>query len=159
QQFTNESLLLQQQRNGALGAALNCRFQNGIINGLTYGAGGIPGEQNGGIVPDCLAATGLTLSGSDTVLTAAFAQSIRDGNNVFPFTFEKQPFQASLTISLPIFTGFSRQLRLSQAAAQRDDAEEALRARELAVRTDVESRYLGLQTSWRAISVQETSRA
>ena len=142
-----------------MAGALNCRFQNGIINGLSYGPGGIPGEFNGGIVPDCLVATSLMASGSDTVLTPAYAKAIRDRNNLFPFSFDKQPFQASITISLPIFTGFSRQLRLSQAAAQRDDAEEASRARELAVRTDVESRYLSLRTSWRAISVQETSRA
>jgi outer membrane protein TolC len=158
QEFTNEGLLLQQARSGAIGSALNCRFQNGIINGLNYGPGGIPGETNGGIVPDCLAATGLELSGSDTVLVAAVAQGIRDRNSVFPFSFEKQPFQASLTISLPIFTGFGRQLRLSQAAAQRDDAEEARRARELQVRTDVESRYLSLETSWSAIRVQEKSK-
>ncbi len=159
QEFTNESLLLQRAYAGGLGSAANCNFQNQIVQGLTYGPGGIPGQPNGGIVGDCLGASNLTLAGSDTILDPAVAQGIRDRNSVFPFHFQKQPFQASLTISLPIFTGFGRQLRLSQAAAQRDDAEEARRARELAVRTDVESRYLALRTSWRAISVQETSRA
>ena len=38
-------------------------------------------------------------------------------NNVFPFNYTGQPFQASLRISLPIFTGFGRSLRLSQARA------------------------------------------
>ena len=141
-------------RTGAIGQALNCRFQNGIINGLSYGPGGIPGEYNGGIVSDCLAATGLTLSGSDTVLTAAAAAARLDANKGYPFTFQKQPFQASITISLPIFTGFSRQVRLSQAAAARDNAEESRRAEEILVRTNVESRYLELNTSWRAIGVQ-----
>ncbi|HET7041069.1 MAG TPA: TolC family protein, partial [Gemmatimonadales bacterium] len=109
---------------------------------------------NGGIIADCLGASGLTLSGSDTVLSAAVSKSIHDQNNQYPFSFQKQPFQASLTISLPIFTGFSRQLRMSQAAAARDNAAEARRAQEIQVRTDVQSRYLELSTSWRAIGVQ-----
>jgi outer membrane protein TolC len=153
QQFTNEQLLLDQAYAGGLGSAANCQFQNDIITRLTDTLP-YPG---GGVVPNCFIASGLNTGG--TALDPAVAKSIRDRNSVFPFSFEKQPFQASFTISLPIFTGFSRQLRLSQAAAQRDDAEEASRARELAVRTDVESRYLSLRTSWRAISVQETSRA
>ena len=152
QEFTNEDLLLQQAYAGGVGGAANCQFQNEIIMRLTDTLP-YPG---GGLVANCFTANGLTADGS--ALTPAVAQGIRDRNSVFPFDFEKQPFQANLTISLPIFTGFSRQLRLSQAAAQRDDAEEARRARELQVRTDVESRYLSLQTSWRAIGVQEKSR-
>lgn len=157
QEFTNENLLLQRAYAGGVSAAANCNFQNQIIQGLTYGPGGIPGQPNGGIVADCFGASGLNAAG--TALDTSVAQEIHDRNSVFPFHFQKQPFQASLTISLPIFTGFGRQLRLSQAAAQRDDAAEARRARELAVRTDVESRYLSLRTSWRAIGVQITSRA
>ncbi len=141
-----------------MGQAANCNFQNGIINGLTYGGTGIPGQPNGGIVPDCLAASGLTLSGSDTILDPTVQQNILDRNNIFPFEFQKQPFQASISINLPIFTGFSRRLRVSQAAAQRDDAEEARRARELQVRSDIESRYLALTTTWRAIGVQVKSK-
>ena len=154
QEFTNEGLLLQRAYLGGLGSAANCQFQNDIIDRLTSA---MP-YPNGGKVTDCLGAAGLALAGSDTVLATSVAAGIRDRNNVFPFSFEKQPFQASLTISLPIFTGFGRQLRLSQAQAQRDDAEEARRARELQVHSDVESRYLSLQTSWRAIGVQEKSR-
>ena len=153
QEFTNENLLLQQAYSGGVGSAANCTFQNDIILRLTDTLP-YPG---GGLVADCNAASGLLSDGS--ALDPALATGIRDRNNVFPFHFQKQPFQASLTISLPIFTGFGRQLRLSQASAQRDDAEEARRARELAVRTDVESRYLALRTSWRAIGVQITSRA
>ena len=47
------------------------------------------------------------------------ADGIRSSNNVFPFSFSRQPFSARATISLPIFTGFSRHLRLAQAQAQR----------------------------------------
>jgi outer membrane protein len=86
------------------------------------------------------------------------AQQVRNQNSVFPFSYTGQPFGANLTISLPIFTGFSRSLRLSQARAQEDDVEEEVRARRLQVRTDVHSRYLALQTSYQAIGVQGTSR-
>ena len=154
QTFTNEGLLMQQAFAGGLGSAANCNFQNQIIQGLSYGPGGIPGQPNGGIVANCLAASGLTLSGSDTILDPLVAKSIHDRNSNYPFTFQKQPFQASITVSLPIFTGLSRQVRLSQAAAARDNAEETRRGQEILVRTNVESRYLELNTSWRAIGVQ-----
>lgn len=152
QEFTNEDLLLQRAYAGGVGSSANCTFQNNIIMRLTDTLP-YPG---GGLVADCNVASGLLSDG--TALDPAVATGIRDRNSVFPFQFEKQPFQASLTISLPIFTGFGRQLRLSQAQAQRDDAEEGRRARELQVRSDVESRYLSLQTSWRAIGVQEKSK-
>lgn len=152
QEFTNENLLLQRAYDGGVGSSANCTFQNDIILRLTDTLP-YPG---GGLVANCNTASGLLSDGS--ALDTAVARGIRDRNSVFPFKFEKQPFQASLTISLPIFTGFSRQVRLSQAAAQRDDAEESRRGRELQVRTDVESRYLGLRTSWRAIGVQVKSK-
>ena len=152
QEFTDEGILLGQAYAGGVGQAANCNFQNDIINGLTYGPGGIPGQPNGGIVPDCNVASGLLSDGS--ALDPTVKQNIIDRNSVFPFEFEKQPFQASVQVSLPIFTGFSRRLRVSAASAQRDDAEEARRARELTVRADVESRFLALNTTWRAIGVQ-----
>ncbi len=152
QEFTNEDLLLQQAYAGGLGSSANCTFQNDIILRLTDTLP-YPG---GGLVANCNTASGLLSDGS--ALDPAVAAGIRDRNSVFPFHFEKQPFQASLTISLPIFTGFSRQVRLSQAAAQRDDAEEARRSQELLIRSQVELSYLSLQTTWRAIGVQEKSR-
>jgi outer membrane protein len=85
-------------------------------------------------------------------------QQIRTGNNVFPFHYTGQPFQASLRISLPIFTGFGRSLRLSQARATEQDADEIARARRLQVRSDVHARFLGLQTSYQAIGVQSANR-
>jgi outer membrane protein len=85
-------------------------------------------------------------------------QQIRSENSVFPFRYTGQPFSANLVLSLPIFTGFSRSLRLSQARAQQEDADEEVRARRLAVRSDVHARHLALETAYRAIGVQATSR-
>jgi outer membrane protein TolC len=82
----------------------------------------------------------------------------RDRNNVFPFSYQRSPFSANVTVSLPIFTGFGRTLRVSQARAQRDDADEAIRARRLAVRSEVHGRFLALQTAHSSIAVQAASR-
>jgi outer membrane protein len=146
QEFTNESLLLGETLNGARSEAARCQFDNQVRNALDLGPG----------VPDCFAEFGLNGSGTD--LDPDVSRQIRNANNVFPFDYTGQPFQANLTISLPIFTGFSRSLRISQARAMEQDADEDVRARRLQVRSDVHARYLGMQTSYQAIAVQENNR-
>jgi outer membrane protein len=86
-------------------------------------------------------------------------QALRNQNSVFPFEFTRQPFQARLSISLPLFTNFSRTLRVSQARADHGDLEEAVRARGLGVRTEVSQAYLTLQTAFRTIGLQDTNRS
>jgi outer membrane protein len=86
-------------------------------------------------------------------------QALRDRNSVFPWDFTRQPFQARLTISLPVFTNFARTLRVSQARADHGDLEEAVRARGLGVQTEVSQAYLTLQTAFRTIGLQDTNRA
>jgi len=89
---------------------------------------------------------------------ASNEQALRTQNSVFPFNFTQQPFQARLTVSLPIFTNFSRTLRVSEARAQHGDLEEAVRARGLAVQTEVSQAFLTLQTAYRTIGLQDTNR-
>jgi outer membrane protein len=90
---------------------------------------------------------------------ASNEQAIRDANSVFPFQFTQQPFQARLTVSLPIFTNFAQQLRVSEARAQHGDLEEAVRARGLAVHTDVSQAFLALQTAYQTVGLQDTNRS
>jgi outer membrane protein TolC len=145
QQFTNEGLLLGQALSGAQGQYQAC-LDNNVI------------RQSAGLAvttDNCLASSGLLSAGE---LDPGIANGIRSSNNVFPFSFTRQPFSARATLSLPIFTGFSRHLRLAEAQAQRDDAEESVRARGLQVRTDVQGRFLALETSYRTIAVQQASR-
>jgi outer membrane protein len=146
QQFTNQDVLLRQTLTDAEAQAADCEFNNAVRTGLSLG----------GQTGNCFAAAGLIDGGG--ALLDPVAQQIRNQNSVFPFSYIGQPFGANLTVSLPIFTGFSRSLRLSQARAQEDDAEEEVRARRLQVRTDVKSRYLGLETAFQAIGVQGASR-
>jgi len=154
QHFTNEGLLISQATAQAQNTASNCDFQNKIIQGLP--AGSLPGEPNGGIIPDCNAFAGLNSTG--TTLNDSLTGVILESNRKFPLQFTAQPFQAMVTISLPIWDGFSRNLRVSQARAQQQDADESLRARGLQVRADVESRLYTVRAAYEAIGVQTASR-
>ena len=154
QEFTNQQLILGQQLQAAQGAASNCRFQNALIGALP--SGGVPGYANGGIIADCNAYANLDPTGDN--LDPTFRSQILKSNNVWPFNYPRQPFQASIRVSLPIFDGFSRNLSVSQARVQEEDLAESVRARQLQVETDVRGRYLGVQNAYRAIQVQEQSR-
>ena len=87
---------------GAESTAENCRFQNALIATLP---GGVPGFPNGGIIADCNAFSNLDATGD--ALLPSFRDQVIGSNDVFPFSFTKQPFAARLTISLPIFDGFT----------------------------------------------------
>lgn len=154
QEFTNSQLFLNSRLSGAQGTADNCRFQNALIG--TLPGGGVPGYPNGGMIPDCNAFANLNPTGDS--LSTDFQNSLLTANNVFPFSFTKQPFQASLRVSLPIFDGFSRNLQVAQARATQQDADESVRARRLLVETDVAARYLGVLNAYQSIQVQEQSR-
>ena len=154
QEFTNEGLLLSQRISSAQGTADNCRFQNALIGTLPGGA--VPGYPDGGIIADCNAFAGLDATG-DALLPAARNQLI-SRNDVFPFNFTKQPFSARLSISLPIFDGFSRNLAVSQARAAEEDLAESVRAQKLLVEANVAGRYLGVLNAYQSIQVQEQNR-
>jgi len=91
-------------------------------------------------------------------LTATEEQAILDANTKFPFQFSSQPFSASISISLPIFTQFGRPARIAEAAQQADDALERVEARRLQVRTDVSQAYYGIQAAYQAIGIQATNK-
>jgi outer membrane protein len=146
QQYTNEGQLLGQSLVQAQSNAADCQYNNSVRSALSLG----------GEVPNCYAAFGLVDGGG--ALLDPVSNQIRQQNSVFPFHYTGQPFSANLVLSLPIFTGFSRSLRLAEARAQQGDADEEVRARRLSVRSEVQARYLGLQTAYRAIAVQASSR-
>jgi outer membrane protein len=154
QEFTDTELLLNGQVASSKASAASCTFQNDLIG--TLPGGGVPGYPNGGMVPDCNTFSGLNATGD--ALLPELEQALRDRNNVFPFQFENQPFRANLQISLPIFSGFNRNLQVARANAAKEDASEAVRARQLQIRTDVKGRFLALQASWQAIAVQAANQ-
>ena len=81
-----------------------------------------------------------------------------EGNDVFPFGFETIPFQATLSVSFPIFSGFSRERQVSQAANDLEDAEHFRRGEELRLRTEVTSAYDALTTAYNVVQVEERNR-
>jgi len=96
---------------------------------------------------------------SQYVWGSANEQALRSQNAQYPFSFIQQPFQARLTVSLPVFSNFSRETQVSEARAQHGDLEEQVRARALAVQTDVSQAFLTLQSAYRAIAIQDTNHA
>lgn len=83
---------------------------------------------------------------------------ILDRNNVFPFNFTRQPFGASLTVSLPLFNGFSRERRLSSARVASENARYRLRREELRIKTDVATLHQSLTTAYRAVTLEERNK-
>jgi len=154
QEFTDTDLLLSGRVAGNKLQAAQCDFQNALIR--TLPGGGVPGYPNGGQVPDCKTFAGLDATGD--ALLPEVQTALLNRNNVFPFQFSNQPFQAQVRIALPIFQGFDRNLQVARANAARDDAAEQVRARELQVRTEVLARHLGLTAAWEAIGVQSANR-
>jgi len=91
-------------------------------------------------------------------LTAEEQQAVIKANNVFPFNFKGQPFSARVSLSLPIFTQFGRESRISDAAQRADDAREQVDARRLQVRTGVSQAYYTLDAAYQTIGIQQSNR-
>jgi outer membrane protein len=143
QEFTDEDLLLNQALTNSKAGYGACLENNQI-------------RSSAGLAPvNCLSVNGLS---DPSTLDPTVSASIVNRNNVFPFSFTRQPFNASLSISLPIFNGFSRELDVAQQQAQREDAEEQVRATRLLVRKTVEADYLQVQTAYSSIAVQQAAR-
>src|SRR5881394_2703058 len=132
QQFTNVDPLIFNQQAAYASEYSSCQDNNTI-------------RSNAGLAPnDC----------SRFIWSSTNEQAVRDQNSVFPFDFTKQPFQARLTVTWPIFNNFSRELNVSNARTQHNDLEERVRARGLAVQTDVSQAFLVLQSAYRTVGLQ-----
>ena len=136
QQYRNVDPLIANAQASATQSVAQCEYINDYL------------VNPGGPLADC----------SSLAFTPADADLIRAQNNVFPFNFTSQPFSASLSISLPVFTQFRRPLEIAEASAATEDAEESVRALELTVRTDVSQAFYGLQASYEAIGIQADNR-
>jgi len=90
--------------------------------------------------------------------TAAQEQSIRGRNAAYPLRFTPEPFQARLTVRIPLWGNFQQPLEVSQAKAQQQDLRESVRARGLQLQTDVSGAFLTLETTYQTIAIQDTNR-
>ena len=85
-------------------------------------------------------------------------ETVVANNRAFPFDFQQQPLTVSVRVSVPLFTGFTRQRQVAQARAAADDTEQRRRAERLRLRADVSAAYLQLQAAYQAVQIEETNR-
>jgi outer membrane protein len=95
---------------------------------------------------------------ADPAVAAALRTEIEQQNSGFPFSYDRQPLAASLTVSLPIFTGFTRQLEVDRARAAAADAGYQVRAEELRLRQEVGTAVRNLETAHHTVLLQERVR-
>lgn len=83
---------------------------------------------------------------------------VRSQNEGFPFDFRQQPLSLSLQFSIPVFTGFSRQLQVEEARVAERNAHQQVRSEELRLRAEVESAVRSVRTAHRTVALQARIR-
>jgi outer membrane protein len=79
----------------------------------------------------------------------------RAANDKWPFGMTRNPLGFTIGLSFPIFDGFQREQRVQNAAADRNDARYAVRARELQLTADVTAYHKTLLTAYQTVRLQE----
>ncbi len=140
QEATSSDFVIGQAQSQIESQRQSCEFNNALLAGVPT----LPGSAR-----DCS-----QYQFTDEVRQQALAQ-----NNVFPFNFDKLPLSVRLTVSIPIFTGFSRQRQVSQAYNQAEDAEYNRKAEELRLRTAVTQAYDNLDAAYQVYQLEERNRS
>jgi outer membrane protein len=83
---------------------------------------------------------------------------LRAQHSGFPFDWTRQPMSASLSISLPLFTGLNRQQRVAEANLAVDDARHAVRSEELRVMAEAETLLRNVAAAYRTAQLQARVR-
>jgi outer membrane protein len=129
--------LVQQQMSGLQGAFASCNENNAVRAAV------------GLSTADCS-----QFDVSDPVVAANVRRQVEAGNPSFPFGYERQPLQASMSISLPLFDGRTRERRIEEARVQEADARLAVQAEELRLTSDIRTGLLNAQTAYRTAQLQ-----
>ena len=85
-------------------------------------------------------------------------EQVRSQNRGFPFDYRPQPLSFSVGLSIPIFTGFSRQLQMEEARIAENNARRQVRAEELRLESEVESAIRSVETAHRTVALQARIR-
>jgi outer membrane protein len=86
----------------------------------------------------------------DPAKEAAARSQVRAANAGWPFGYNRQPVSASLSVSLPVFSGFGRAQQVQQARASEQDAGLQLRAEQQRVAQELATALGDLRTAWEA---------
>ncbi len=135
QQLTDINGQILEAQQGTLQSRESCFSQDSLRLGA-----GLPG-----IGAQCSAIT----------FSPAREAAIRDANAAFPFRMTRSPLDFQVQLSLPIFDGFSREQRVQEATATRNDARYRLREQELRMTADVTSAHRNLTTAYQTVRLQE----
>jgi outer membrane protein len=141
--LVNQSL--EQARGSLAQQAQSCTLLNQISSGLTRPLPNTPA--------DC----------SQYALTPAreaeLRRQVESSNQGFPFGYRREPFNMSVTVSLPVFDGFSRERQVEQARIQRTDADLRIRAEQLRIETEVGAALANVQTARRSAELETRNAA
>lgn len=88
----------------------------------------------------------------------AIRDQVAAQNRGFPFDYITQPASASLTISLPVFTGLQRQRQIEEAHISRLNADYQVRLQELQLEVQVETSLRDLETAYQTALLQQQIR-
>jgi outer membrane protein len=111
----------------------------------------------------CLASAGSDQAAVDActsvALTPLESEQALAENRQFPFRFQRNPFSAGATLSIPVFNGFQREQRVQEAVAARNDARHNERAQELLLETEITTAFRNLTAARRTVALQERTAA
>ncbi|MFL5617218.1 MAG: TolC family protein [Gemmatimonadaceae bacterium] len=111
----------------------------------------------------CLANAGADQAAVDACdsvsLTSLESEQALAENRQFPFRFQRNPFSAGATLSIPVFNGFQREQRVQEAVAARNDARHNERAQELLLETEITAAFRNLTAARRTVALQERTAA
>lgn len=85
-------------------------------------------------------------------------RQVEQQNAGYPFDFNRQPVNASLTLSLPLFNGLAREQRIEEARVAAEDAAYQVRAQENRVNVEIGTALGNLETAFRTVELQEQVR-
>ena len=81
-------------------------------------------------------------------------QQVEAENRGFPFSYDRQPWNLSVSISLPLFTGFSRGRQVEQAQIAYSNAQDQVRSEELRLRSELNQAARAVETARRTVDLQ-----
>ncbi len=85
-------------------------------------------------------------------------EAIRANNRTFPFGFTRNPPSASISLSLPVFQGLSKQRGLEAAKAQLSDNRHRVREKEIALRADIRAQLAVVQMAFESQLIEERNQ-
>ncbi|HEX6693197.1 MAG TPA: TolC family protein [Longimicrobiales bacterium] len=139
--IADDDALLSMAESGVANARENCEANNELSARLTSPLPGYP--------QDC----------SRFVFTDSDRRDALAANSMFPFNFTKNPASFGLSMSFPIFNGFTRERNVQEARAAAQDASYAARAEELNRRAQVANAYDALQTAYSTVALEDRNTA